>query len=248
MQRSVTKDTLFNGEVICSQHSNGYRFSIDPVLLAHFTQPKEGARILDLGTGCGIICLILAYRMENGAKNIQAIEIQKDLANLAQQNVSANHLDESIKIIKGDLKNILSYYSAESFENVYCNPPFYELGAGRINTVDEIVKARHQVLANLGDVVQACSKVVINKGAVSLIYPAENVHSLMYSLHKHRLTLKRIQFIYSYPESDKPAKLVLVEAVKNGGKGSQVLPPFYIYSEKNGEYSQQMQYLYSNKQ
>lgn len=244
MQRSITKDTLFDGDVVCDQYRDGYRFSIDPVLLAHFTQPRKGARILDIGTGCGIICLILAYRFTDSNHKIQAIEIQESLANLAKRNVSANNLDDKIKVTPGDLKSILTYYQPESFENIFCNPPFYELGEGRLNTVDEVVNARHQVLAKLDDIVNACAKVVVNKGSVNLIYPAENIHSLLSTLNKYKLELKRIQFVYSFPDSIKSAKLVLVEAIKNGGKGCQTLPPFYIYQKRNGPYSHQMACLY----
>lgn len=244
MSKSITKDTLFDGDVICDQHTDGYRFSIDPVLLAHFTKPTKEARILDIGTGCGIICLILAYRTKNCIHKIQAIEIQADLASLAKRNISANKLDHSIRVTQGDLKNILSHYPAESFDYIYCNPPFYALGDGRVNTVGEVVNARHQVLAKLDEIVNACSKAVVNKGSVNLVYPAKNITSLTLSLNKHRLELKRIQFVYSYPDSDKGASLVLVEAVKNGGMGCQVLEPFYVYNEKNGSYTSQMEQLY----
>lgn len=245
--KKTSHDTLFDGDLYCYQHKNGYRFSIDAVLLAHFVQPAQDEIILDLGTGCGIVGLILLYRHQQFIASLIGFELQIGLAELAQENLVLNSFEEKMSIVQGDVRSILDTFSPESFSTVVCNPPFFQPGTGRQNSDPETLLARHQVACTLSEILAAAS-VVKNRGKFVIIYPAKGVAELVGMLSKHHLIAKRIQFIYSYPEKSAAARLVLIEAVKNGGAGVDVLAPFYIYQSKNGPYSTAMQKMYESKQ
>lgn len=241
-------DTLFDGDLICYQYQEGYRFSIDSVLLAHFLQIRKNDRILDLGTGCGIIGLIICYRWRDMIKELSAIEIQPSLARLAKKNFQANGLTTYVNIIERDIKDIKKFVKAESYDKIVCNPPFYTPTSGRISKNLEAQLARHQIQATLEDFLSAASFAVKNGGSFSCVYPADRLAEIILNASQYRLTIKKVQFIYSYPDHDAPARLVLVECIKNGGEGAVILPPFYIYCERNGEFSSTMKVLYKKKE
>ena len=244
----VSHDTLFDGELICRQYKKGYRFSVDAVLLGHFHHPRKNGTILDIGCGCGIIGLILAYRHRHTIKKVVGLEIQPELAELAKQNITVNGYEKVMESVHGDLRVIPNLFQAESFSSVVCNPPFYKCSSGRKNFNSQERIARHQVLAQLGDIVSNGAYAVQNKGSVAIIYPAEFLAELIELLLQSKLQPKKMRLVYSYPSKTLPARLVLIEAIKNGGAGLFVYPPFYIYHEKEGNYSPEMKKLYrSNK-
>ncbi|MFH0781071.1 MAG: methyltransferase [Pseudomonadota bacterium] len=243
-KEKVSPDSLFDGDLQCFQSIEGYRFSVDSVLVAHFVDVRDEDRILDLGTGCGIIMLILLYRWGRKIKEIAGIELQQNLANIARKNLQVNGFQTGGRIIEGDIKNPASLINPESFDIIVCNPPFYGHGAGRQNSNYESRLARHQILANLDDFLFASVFAVRNKGSVYFIYPAGQIGVFIALLGKYQLELKRMQFVYSYPEMNNDARLVLIECTKHGGGGANVLAPLYIYSHKNGPYTEEMQNFY----
>ncbi len=246
---SLSRDTLFGGELICYQHQKGYRFSIDPVLLAHFVEIKKGDSILDLGAGSGIIGMILLYRWRDRIRQVTGIEVQQGLAQLAGKNLNANKLESSGRIIQGDIKEIDTFILAESYDKIVCNPPFYAPTTGRLNKNREAQTARHQILASLQDFLRAAAFAVKNGGEVYFIYPAERIGEFISLAEKYRLEVKKIQFIYSYPHTTDPARLVMVRCCKNGGRGTEVLPPLYVYCQKNGQFSPKVEkYYLTNKE
>ncbi len=237
----ISRDTLFDGRLICHQSKAGYRFSVDAVLAAHFFTPKSGDTILDLCSGCGVIGLILAYRHPDVI--ISGLEFQEELVDLGRQNSKINGFQERLSIIQGDACMIKHHIKPEHFDLVVCNPPYRKLETGRINSQDQAAIARHEITAAMCDFVGAASFAVRNRGVVVFIYPATRVGVLIAVLQQNRLMPKRVQPVYSYPGKDS-ARLVLVEAVKNGGEQCELMTPLYIYESKNGEYSQQMMKLY----
>lgn len=242
---SITRDSLFEGDLICYQSTDGYRFSIDAILVAHFVKVRKNPRILDLGTGCGIIMLLLLYRWQNKLGEVTGIELQKNLAKLAEKNLLVNGYSSIGRVFKGDIKKIGDILqSGGAYDVIVCNPPFYRHGSGRRNCNLEANLARHQTFGSLDDFLLAASLMIKNKGAVYFIYPAEQTGTLLSQLNKYRLEVKQLQFIYSYPERSANARLVLVECRKNGGSGVTILPPFYVYQGKNDGYSSEMQRLY----
>lgn len=238
----LTADTLFAGHLVCKQYDQGYRFSIDAVLAAHFCRPQSGAHVLDLGCGSGVISLILAYR--HPGLQVTGLEIQPELVSLARDNINANSMTERASVIEGDLRNIKEYFPPESFDIVVSNPPYRDPGSGRVSPTDQRARARHEIDAVLTDIVAAVAYAVKNRGRVVFVYPAPRAMPLIHSLKTLRLEPKRFQPVYSYPGGD-DACLVLVEAVKNGGEGVRVLAPFYLYTGKKGPYTAQMQELYN---
>jgi len=242
---AVTHDTLFDGELVCLQHKEGYRFSVDSVILAHFIHPDKGDIILDLGTGCGIISLIMGYRWKAILDSITGVEKQSSLVTLAKRNIAMNGFDEFCHVIKGDVKTLFQTVDRQSFSKVICNPPFYQSGTGRINKNREALLARHQISVTLDDFISAAAAAVKNRGATYFIYPAQNLGDLLLLSKKHKLEPKKIMFVYSYPQPAKSAELVLVKCLKNGGSGVEVMAPFYVYKEKNGSYSPEMASYYA---
>jgi len=239
--KDYTEDAVFNGRIRCLQHRNGYRFSVDAVLLANFIQPRRGDKILDLGCGCGIIPLILAYR--NHSVFITGLEIQPDLADLAQKNVTLNSRQERISIVQGDLREIEKYAAPGSFDWVISNPPYRRPGTGRINPGTEQAQARHEQTADLAGVIKAANWAARKRGRIAFIYPASRGAAVISELRNLGLEPKKMLSIFSYPGS--PASLVIIEAVKHGGEELIILPPFYIYQERDGKYSPEMERYYA---
>ena len=240
MQPTRTEDSLFDGRLVCLQHAEGYRFSVDAVLLAHFIRPRSKETILDLGAGCGVVSLILCYRHAGVA--LTALELQEKLSALIEENIRANHFQDRISLVTGDLRQISSLVPAESYDWVVCNPPYGKVSSGRQNAGSEQAAARHEIYAALDDVVAAVFFALRNRSRAALIYPADRAAALLSTLKERKLEPKRLQLVHSYPGGE--GKLVLVEVVKNGGEGLLVLPPFYIYQKPGGAYSAEMSRLY----
>lgn len=238
--RQLTDDTLFAGRLSCRQHRDGYRFSVDAILLAHFFIPRPAETVLDLGCGCGVILLLLAYRWPS--LKLTGLELQPQLAALARRNVADNHLAGRITIVEGDLRSCGNLFKPGQFQRVVCNPPFYRHEGARLNLDPERRLARHEVAADLGEVVAAAGRLLHKGGRVDLVYPAERLAPLLAALRGAGLEPKRLQVVHSYPGG--PGKLVLVEGLKGGGEELEILPPFFIYREAGGEYSAEMARCY----
>lgn len=239
----TSQDSLFDGRLICRQHIGGYRFSIDSVLLAHFPEIRRNEKILDLGTGCGIIGLIFCYRHADQKILVTGLELQPDLADLARRNIAENGYDKSFSLIEGDLNDFRSIIKAESFSLVTANPPFYAKGTGRVSHNAEAKTARHQDENGLACYVKSAAFGVKNRGRVIFIYPAELAAELLFCFKTYNISPKKMQCIYSYPGKSK-ASLVIIEGIKNGGSGMQVLGPLYLYQHRNGPYSDMVQAMY----
>jgi tRNA1Val (adenine37-N6)-methyltransferase len=246
--QDISRDSLFEGELVCFQSRKGYRFSIDAVLVAHFVDVRQNERILDLGTGSGIISMILLYRWRDRLQKVSGIEVQQGLAELARKNLKTNNFGERGEIIEGDIKNINTLIEPESYDKVVCNPPFYIPTSGRTSKNVQSQLARHQILGTLRDFLEASFFAVKNGGLVTFIYPAERIGDFFSLAKESHFEVKRVQFVYSYPHKTAAARLVLIQCAKNGGPGSEILPPFYIYCQKNGAYSPEMQDLYTKNQ
>jgi tRNA1Val (adenine37-N6)-methyltransferase len=238
-EQEETLDTLFGGKLKILQKRQGYRFSIDALLLAHFAQPAPDDRILELGTGCGVIPLILFYRKK--AQKIIAVEIQSSLADLARRNAALNRCSSRFQILEEDLRTLRKRFGGESFDRVLANPPYRKVGSGRINPHEEKAIARHEVQATLEEVLGCAHSSLKDKGRLDMIYPASRTADLMRGLSKHHLEPKRIQFVHSHEKDE--ASLVLVEALKEGHAQVKILPPFFLY-DSSGNYTLAMQGLF----
>lgn len=238
----ITQDSLFSGRLQCLQYRQGYRFSIDAVLLSHFITPKPDDRILDLCAGCGVVSLVLAYRWP--VISLTALEIQPQLAELVRRNIEINHFKDRIDAIEGDCRQINELVDVGSFEWVVCNPPYRKSDTGRQNPEEEQAIARHEISVDLSGVIKAVCFALKTRGRAVFVYPALRMAALVVELKNNGLEPKRLQVVHSYPGGE--GKLVLVEAVKGGGEELAILPPFYIYKEPDGDYTSEMASCYKN--
>ena len=230
---NFSHDSLFDGQLLCTQSRTGYRFSIDAVLLAHFVAPRRLDQVLDLGAGCGVVSLILAYR--HPTITLTCLEVQASLVELIRYNIEQNGLGDRVHLLAGDLRCLNGLVQAGGFDQIVCNPPYYPIGSGGQNPNPEQAAARHELTAELLDVVQAAAFALRTKGRLVMIYPAARGAALIAALRQHHLEPKRLQAVYPYPGAD--ATLLLLEAIKCGGEELTVLPPLYIYDRPNGDYS-----------
>lgn len=241
MDKELSEETLFSGQLRCLQHRQGYRFSMDAVLLASFPLWKKNERILDLCAGCGIISLLLAQGWPDAA--LTALELQPRLAAVLRRNVELNSFQERIRVVEGDCCRIESLLPAGCFDLVVCNPPYRTMASGRQNPHSEQALARHEIAVRLADVARAVGFVLKARGRAAFVYPAARTVTLLRTLTEHSLEPKRLRLVHSFP--GEPGRLLLVEAVKNGGEGLTVLPPLYVHQEKGGCYTPEMTACYA---
>jgi len=236
---SYTTDTFFNGKIRITQDRTGYRFSIDAVLLAYFADPRSGDKVLDLGTGCGIIPLILAYRQPHIA--IYGVEVQKELAELAVCNVRENQLEDRITVFGTDMKLLRTAMTAGPVDLVVCNPPFRRQGSGRINPDAQRAVARHEIKANLGDIIQTSHRMLRTAGRLVLIYTAGRLTDILCRMRTDGIEPKFIRMIHS--RRDTEAALTLIEGVKGGRPDLKIAPPLIIYDKKN-DYTDEVESMF----
>jgi tRNA1Val (adenine37-N6)-methyltransferase len=236
-----TLDTLFGGQIRVVQARDGYRFSIDAVLVAGFVWLKGGERIVDLGTGVGIIPLILGKRRAN-VEQIVGVELQEELTALARRNVLENGLEGLITIYQGDIKGLRDVFAPACFDVVVTNPPYYRVASGRINPRSQKAVARHEVTGTIDNIVHAARYLLTERGRMFVVYPAQRSVALLNKLRDAALEPKRIRWVHS--REGEGAKFILTEAQKGGGEGVEVLPPLFVYSAA-GVYTSEMETLYS---
>jgi tRNA1Val (adenine37-N6)-methyltransferase len=229
MTRPTTKDTFFNGRIQVAQAAGGYRFSIDAVILAWHITPAPGAGVVDLGTGCGIIPLILAYRHPSIA--VTGIEIQPQMAQLAADNAAANHMADRVKIVCADIRNSKSHLPAGQADIVACNPPFRQADAGRINPHEERAIARHELAVTLKDILATAKRVLRTSGEFVAIYPASRLVDMISAMREAGIEPKLLRAIHSRGEEE--ARLILVKGTRNGRPGTAISPPLVIYDAEN---------------
>jgi tRNA1Val (adenine37-N6)-methyltransferase len=230
----ITTDTFFDGRLKISQSRRGYRFSIDAVLLAHQITPRRGdRRVVDFGTGCGILPLLLAYR--NAALDITGVEIQPSLAQRARENVLANELGHRIRIVESDLQAVNPQTLGFSADLVVSNPPFRPPVSGRINPDQERALARHEIALTLEGLLRAVRRVLKTGGYFWTIYPTQRLPELIRAMQDLNIEPKWLRMIHARENSG--AKLVLIAGVKAGLAGLSAGPPLVIYG-RTGQYSE----------
>jgi tRNA1Val (adenine37-N6)-methyltransferase len=238
MSSPLTTDTFYNGLIRVKQKRSGYRYSIDAILLAHHVQPKTYDTVLDLGTGCGIIPLILAYH--HPTLTIFGVEIQPELARIASCNVNENAMGHQIQIIEGDMNLLQPPAIPASVNLVVSNPPYRSCNTGRINPDKERAVARHEIKVALEDVIAAACRMLSIKGRFVIIYPARRMVDLLTTMRKMGMEPKTIRMVHSFRRRE--ASLVIVKGIKGGRSQIEILPPLTIY-EKNKIYTREVQQM-----
>ena len=237
-------------ERIDDLHRNGYKiiqkidgfcFGIDAVLLSGFAKVKKNENVLDLCTGTGIIPILLEAKT-NG-KHFSAIEIQKDIANMAMRSVVLNNLQHKINIINGDLKECLNFFKPSSFDVITCNPPYMVKGTGYLNENTPKTISRHEISCNIDDVFSASNKMLKYGGRMYMVHRVERLVDIFNSARKYKIEPKTIQIVQS--NQKKAPELSLLEFVKGGKPSLKSLPTLFIYDE-NGNYTKEINNIYHN--
>ncbi len=219
-----TLDTFLDGGLQILQGKKGYRFSLDAILLSQFVRILKDEKVIDLGTGNGILPLLLSKTTK--AQAFVGVEIQEELAECARKNVALNHLQDRITILHRDYRDLKEVFAPGSFDIVLSNPPYRKYRTGRLNPSDEKAVARHEIKGTLGDLIATASYLLRQKGKCFLIFPASRTVDLLAFLRKRRLEPKRLQLVYPFISAD--AKFVLAESIKSSGAELKILAPLIL--------------------
>lgn len=236
----LTLDEILDGRLRVFQKKRGYRFSLDAILLASFISLKAKSKAIDLGTGSGIIPLILAIHFPH--VDWIGLEIQEAMAVSARRNVEINSLEKQIKIITGDAREIKKMFSENSFDSVVFNPPYRRLNSGRINPDQEKAIARHELQGSLEHFMAAAKYLLKPAGRVFTIYPAKRLAELVCLFRVNSIEPKRMRLVFS--DSESAAEFVLLEGRSRSGEELVIEAPLFIY-DQDKKYTRQMKNIFS---
>ena len=223
------------------QDTNGFCFGIDAVLLANFAKVKNNAKVVDLGTGTGIIPILIAGKSK--AKKIVGVEIQEEVYEMATRSVKLNNLEDRVEIVNADIKTIDKVLEVHGYHVVTSNPPYMHMD-GIKNPNDKKAISRHEVKCNLEDVIRAASRLVMPRGKFFMIHRPTRLVDIIELGRKYRLEPKVVQFVH--PRANKAPNLLLVEFMKDGKPELKILDPLYVYGE-DGNYTKEINDIYANE-
>lgn len=238
MENERLDDLQRNGLKII-QKTDGFCFGMDAVLLSGFAQVKRGEHVLDLGTGTGIIPLLLSAKTEG--EHFTALEIQEEIAKMAARSVSLNHLEEKIEVVNGDIKEAGKLFGAASFDVVTTNPPYMNDAHGLKNPTEVKAISRHEVLCTLEDVIREGSRVLKPGGRMYMVHRPHRLIEIITVMKQYKLEPKRMKMVH--PFHDKEANMVLIEAVRGGGSWLRMEAPIIVYKEP-GVYTDEIYDIY----
>ena len=225
------------------QNTEGFCFGIDSILLSDFAkQIKKGAKVLDLGTGTGIIATLLCGKTE--LSEIIGIEVQEEVAQMAKRSIQLNHLENRFKIIQDNITNLNIYFEKNTFDAIVTNPPYKKEATGVQNEDTKKLISRHEIEANLEDFIKISKDMLKDKGEFYIVYRPERLVDLLSLMRKYKIEPKKIRFVYS--NINAVSKLVLVQGVKNARTFLKLEPNLYIYDD-NGNYTEEILKIYNKK-
>ncbi|UCD11451.1 MAG: methyltransferase [Nitrospinaceae bacterium] len=226
---------------ITAQGEDGYRYSIEPFLLADFTRPRPGGSVLDVGSGCGIIPLLLLKR--HPGLTLTGVEIQPELHAWAVRNIREAGAEKQIELIEGDIAALTPTWKRESFDAIVSNPPYRKQGTGRINPDRGKAIARHELTLDLKSLVAASALLLKPGGSLTLAYPPARLAEVLAVLEGHGLFIHRLRFIHGHSGAD--ASIFLVEAVKAQKTDCRVEQPLTVYNPDRS-YTREMEEIYAS--
>ncbi|WP_317855376.1 tRNA1(Val) (adenine(37)-N6)-methyltransferase [Chakrabartyella piscis] len=245
----INKFTLNEGERLDDLHRNGYHviqnpksfcFGIDAVLLSDFARVKKGETVLDLGTGTGIVPILMEAKTDGF--HFTGLEIQAESVDMAQRSVIGNGLSEKISIVHGDIKEIPTLFPQTTFDVVTTNPPY--MNAGFVGETSAKSIARHEILCTLEDIIAGASRVLGTKGRFYMIHRPNRLTDIITMMRKHKLEPKTLRFVQ--PFVDKEPTMVLIEGAKDGSAWVNVLPPLIVY-ESVGKHTDEILQIYDRE-
>ena len=223
------------------QAKSGYRFSLDPVLLCAFISSVKNSRVVDLGTGNGVIPFLLSSRKE--ALSIIGVDIQQQMIERARRSVELNGLGESLQFVYADIRELHEVMCAGICDVVTANPPYRVESSGRNAANGERCIARHEIYGGLKDFLRAAAFLLNSGGRFYMVYLAERLPELLAEMRCSKVEPKRLRLIHS--RIDEPARMVLVEGRKNGNPGMRVEPSLIIYKGEGRDYSDEVLAMYA---
>lgn len=223
------------------QNEDGFCFGIDSVILSDFAKEiKKGSIGLDLGTGTGILGILLCGKTE--LSKIYGIEIQEEVAEMAERSIILNGLEDKFEILNTNIKKLDEIFENKKFDFIVTNPPYKKLNTGGVNINDKKLISRHEVMADLSDFIDISSKLLKDKGTIYMVHRPDRLVDILTELRNKKIEPKEIKMVY--PNKNKEPNLVLIKAVKNGGKFLKVLKPLFVYDE-NGNYTNEILKIYN---
>jgi tRNA1Val (adenine37-N6)-methyltransferase len=225
------------------QNKNGFCFGIDSVLLSDFAKEiKRDSRVLDLGTGTGIISILLCGK--TNLKEIIGVEIQEEVYAMAKRSSELNNLENKFKLINEDIKNLSKIFPANSFDAIVTNPPYKKENTGLTSEDKTNLISRHEVMCNIEDIAKQASFLLKSNSAIYMIHRPDRLADILEALRKYKLEPKNIRLIY--PKINKEPNLVLIKATKCGKPFLKMEKPLIVYNE-DGSYSDEILKIYNKK-
>ena len=223
------------------QDTNGFCFGIDSVLLSDYAKNiKKGSKVIDLGTGTGIISILLCGKTE--LSKIVGVEIQKEVYQMAQKSIKLNHLENRFEIINQNITDLKKIYNRASFDVVVTNPPYKKENTGLKNEEEKKIISRHEVKATLEDFMQISSYLLKDKGEFYMVHRPERLVDIMSIMRQNKIEPKNIRFVC--PNTQKAPNLVLIKGIKLGNPFLKVEKNLYVYNE-NGKYTEEILQIYN---
>lgn len=225
------------------QNKKGFCFGIDSILLSDYAKNiKKDSYVIDIGTGTGIISILLCNK--TNLKKIYGVEIQKDVAEMAKRNIKLNKLEEKFEVINTNIKDIFNYLEQNKYDAIVTNPPYKKVNTGMISIDEKNLISRHEIECTLEDIIEKSSKLLKSLGEFYMVHRAERLVDIMCLLRKYKLEPKNIRFVHS--KSNEKPTLILVRAVKNAKEFLKIDKPLIIYRE-DGEYTDEILEIYNKE-
>lgn len=225
------------------QNKDGFCFGIDSILLSDFaSEIKRNSKVIDLGTGTGIIGILLCAKTK--LKKIIGVEVQKEVYDMAKRSIELNNLQDKFEIINENIKNLENTLEIGTFDAVVTNPPYKKVGTGIRNENEKKLVSRHEITANLEDFIKISSKLLKDKGNLYMVHRPDRLVDIIELLRKYKLEPKKIRFIE--PSVGKTANLLLIKATKNAKPFLKIEKTLYVYKE-NGEYTDEILKIYNKE-
>ncbi len=234
-----TLDDLQLKDICIIQKREGFRFGIDAVLLANFANVKKKHKVMDLCTGTGIVPFIIKGKKE--PEKIVGLEIQNKFVEMANRSIKINGFNDTMEFLHGDLKDKELLKSIGRFDVVTVNPPYKLEKSGIVNPNDKYAIARHEVMCNLDNVIEACRIVLKDNGRLYMVHRPERLADIFCIMRKYKIEPKRVQMVH--PNTKKPANILLVEGQRDGGAYLKWEPPIYVYND-DGRFSKEINEIY----